>query len=587
MTTPKTDEEKAKWAEKMLTSLSELREPFEGEVDNIITYVVHGRRRIRDKKRQKGKRTGVETYSSTALEALNILVDGLCGYTMSRSFRWFSYMIPARMNFGRASRLRGWAGKRLDEFPDVRDWLSDFEEVMYSAFLKSNVYDKVGDVVRDAASIGTVSPILEEELAEERFVLQVPHFRECFLAENRFGVVDTCYRVYDLSLRQLKDKFGQEKMVSVWPDFTHRIERNPFEEVEVLHAIYPRKDFFPGRLDRAALPIASCWFLRAPSKMLEESGYPESPSFSWRWRKNNDELFGRSPIWDAMVEVMMGNQQGRTNLVGAHKMAEPPMAGLEDLRGKVQKGASGWTSLSSMDDMPKPLFQGLQIPFSVEMQDRVDKKIRGHLQTDFFMLLSQAALQKVELTATQVLEMSGEKAAVLAARVGQMESEFMNPLHSRAVSIEWRARRIPFPPQVLLDLWDGKWDIEYLGPFSQIQKRLYKTKGIRAGIEALGMLAQAFPEVRYVIDPMKTARDLLESVGFPVKDLRSEELVAELIEQENQAQGMVEQGPVLAKLMKAIPGLGKGIDKGSMLQKLLARGEEGGEVEDEQEMVAQ
>ena len=88
-------------------------------------------------------------------------------------------------------------------------------------------------------------------------------------------------------------------------------------------------------------------------------------SFSWRWRKNGDEIFGRSPIWDAFVEVMTGQQQGRTNLITGQKMAEPPMVGMANLRNAVGRGPNGWTTVGDMADAPKPLQEGIQLPFSI------------------------------------------------------------------------------------------------------------------------------------------------------------------------------------------------------------------------------
>ncbi len=574
-------------AKKALVALREVRRDFEPEIDNIITYVTHGRRLITEKGRNKGKRTGQSVYDSTALSALNTSVDGLAGLTISRALRWFSYTLPLKVKFSRASIIRGMSGKRLDEFPEVRVWLDDFEEVMYGAFRKSNLYSVADMVIRDALSIGTVSPLLEEDLENERFVLQVPHFRECYLAENMFGMVDTNYRVYDLSLRALKDKFGEERMLEIHPQFKSKYEKNPFQEMEVLHCVFPRKDYVSGRLDKQGLPVVSRWFLNAgtgvginigvPSKLIEESGYPEMPSFSWRWRKNGDETYGRSPIWDAMVEILTAQQEGRTNLIAGHKMADPPMVGLKDLRNKVRKEAGGWTSVGGMDEAPKPLNDGVgvKLPFTVEMQNRLDEKIRGHLQTDFFMLLTRAMLEKVELTATQVFEMSGEKSVVLASRVGPMEDEFMNPLHDRAVAIEARARRLPVPPDIVLDLWDGSYDVEYLGPFSQIQKRLYKNKGIRAGLEALGFAGAIFPEAKFVADPIGTTMALMESAGFPAKYFRNLEQIEELIQGAAQAEQIGQQGPAIAQLLKAIPGLGKQIAEGSPLKALEEGGEDG------------
>ena len=574
MEIPRTDDEKAKDAERRLSALEKIRQPFEAEVDNIITFVTHGMRKITEKDGGKGKRTGGEVYDSTALDALNILVDGLCGYTISRSFRWFAYTLPQRMMFPRTSRMRSWNGKALGDYPDVKEWLADYEEAMYSAFQRSNLYDVVPTIVRAAAGLGTSTPILEEDIAGGRGVFQTPHFRECYLAENRFGAVDTCFRVYKLSHRQMKDKWGLEKLKAIWPDFESKLERLPYEEAEVLHAIHPRSDYSPERIDKKSLPVASDWFLRSPSKLIEESGYKEAPFFSWRWRKNDDETYGRGPVWDAMVDIMTGQQQGRTNLIAGHKMAEPAMVGQEDLRGKVNSGPAGWTWVSNMENMPRPLMEKIQLPYSVEAQARTDEKIRRHLQTDFFIMLSQAAMNKVELTATQVMEMGGEKAAILSTRIGAAETELMVPVHERLSAIEDRAGRLPPPPEILLSLGVTGTEIEFLGPFSQLQRRVFKSKGIKAGLEALGtLLLPIYPEAKHIIDPIKTGKDLLESYGFPAKDFRPQEEIDSALEQEGQAAMLTQQGPEIAKLLKAIPGLGKTVDEKSPLAGLLQEGE--------------
>lgn len=471
--------------------------------------------------------------------------------------------------------MRSWNGKRLDEYPEIKEWLADYEEAMYSAFLRSNLYSAISGIVRAAASIGTVTPILEEDVAGGRAVFHVPHFRECYLAENRFGVVDTCYRVYNLSFRQMADKWGVEKLQGIWPGFKEKLEKNPYAETEILHAMQPRKDFAPYRVDKAGLPYASNWFLRSPLKLLEESGYREQPCFSWRWRKNDDEVYGRSPVWDAMVEVMTGQQQGRTNLIGGQKMVEPPMVGQEDLRGKVNSGPSGWTWVSDVSrQMPQTLQEKIQLPYGVDAQERTDEKIHRHLQTNFFMMLSQAAMNKVDLTATQVMEMSGEKAAVIATRVGNAETEILTPVHERTSAMEDRAGRLPPPPEILLALGITGTEIEYLGPFSQLQKRLFKSKGIRAGLEALGtLILPLYPQALHVVDPIKTTRDLLESQGFPVKNFRPAEEVDKALEEESKAAQLTQQGPEIAKLLKAIPGLGKKMDEESPLAGILKEGE--------------
>jgi hypothetical protein len=550
----RTDEERAKDCEKTLRNLISVRQPYEPLVEDVLKFVNHSRRGLRDTDANRGKRTGTDVYDGTALSALNLLVDGMCGYSVSQNFHWFDYTLPGTLNFPRYSGMRAWSGKRMDEYPEVKQWLDDCEEVIYSAFLSGNFYDVMPEIVREAASIGTVTVFTEEDTPRGRTIYTVPHFRECYVAENKDGFVDTIYRVYPVSLRNLASKFGNERMKKVDPAFDTNYKNNPYQEKEIIHAIYPRSDYDPNLLNAVNKPWASMWMLRSPQKVLflGESGFDNKPAMTWRWRKNSDEIYGRGCGSDAIVATMTANQQGNTNLVAGQKMAEPPMMAPQDLRGMINSGPGGWTwMLNTEKNFPRPMVTGIQLPFAIEQQERSDKAIREFFSVEFFLLLSQAAFNKVQLTATQVIEMSGEKAAVLGTRIGRMQSELLNPTHDRQFEIERRAGRIPTPPQIIMDL-GGTIRVEYLGPLAQAQKKMFRSQTIRAGIQMIGEMSNIYPQVAFVIDPVKTAKDLLETQGFPVKDFRSDDEIKAIMEEMKQRQE-------LEKTIEAIPSVSKGI----------------------------
>lgn len=572
----RSDDDKAKDVEKLLKSLELIRLPYESMINQILTFVNHSRRKIRiGKDSQKGQKTGIEVFDGSALQALNLLSDGLAGYSISRSFRWFEYTLPGKFNFPRTSGMRAWSGKRMDEYPEVKEWLESDEEVMYAAFLRSNLYDVAPSMISDAASVGTVSPIIEEDVGSGRIIFTIPHFREIFIAEDSFGEVDTRYRIYKLTLKQMVEKFGSDKMVEVKPDFKDKYKENPYSEMEVVHAMAPRLDFDAEKLNGKNKPFYSTWILRDPTKLLMESGVSDGP-VCWRWRKNNDELFGRSPAWDAYIDIMTSQQQGKTNLIAGHKMVEPPMVAPADLRGLVQSGPAGWTWIEgkvTRDNMPLPLNERIELPFGQEQQDRTDAKIREHFHVDFFLMMSSLAAQNRQpVTATQVIEMSGEKAAVLGPRIGRLESEAMNPIHDRMWQIEKRAGRLPDPPQILLDSVGANIEIDYMGPLSQTQKRLFKSQGIRGGLESMAGLIAIHPDTVHVIEPYETAKDLLESTGFPSKDLRSKEEFNKVVGVEKERQATQEAIAAGTEIAGAVPAAGKAPEEGSPLSEMMEEG---------------
>lgn len=577
MADTRTDEQKAKDVSDTLGYLAKVRIDFEAQIDNIIEFVNHSRRKITDKDAQKGQKTGLQVFDGTAIAAANICTDGMVGNLCSRNQRWFRFSLPGKLNFPKWSGMRAWSGKRMDEYPDVRLWLQNCEEVQYSALTRSNFYDVVSEFVRDGVTIGTSHLLSEENLKAGRIMFVVPHFRECFIAEDQFGRVDTNYRVYRMTLRQLADKFTQERMEAVDPTFRQSYDDNPHAEREIIHAIYPRKDQDPGREDGRAKPIASLWVLREPLKLIDEGGYNWMPSTTWRWRKNNDEWYGRSPAWDAYVEIMKANQQGRSNLIAGHKMVEPPMVGTSDQRGKVNNAPGAWTWIDANADIaakaPRPLMTGIQLPYGIDSQERTQRVIEQHFAVPFFMALTSAAADKVELTATQVVEMMGEKAVILVTRVGMLEAEGLNPIHDRVFEIEARAGRMPEPPEILREYAGGPVEIQYLGPLAQAQMRLSKVRSIQSGVSLVAQMAQVSPAAAMMVETkvnwMKTVDAVFEATGFPEDCLNSDDEANKLLAARAEEQKKQQQIDALPNIAKAVRAGVSAPEQGSPMQKIM------------------
>src|SRR5512139_561672 len=575
MADTRTDKQKAEDVIKYLKVLSDIRSLFEPMMDEIVTYVNWSRRKITDKGTIKGQKTGIEVYSSGALLAKNLLVDGMMGIVCPRNMRWAAYTLPGKWNFPRSSGMRAWTGKRMDSYPQVRQWLQDSEEVAYAAFNRSNFYDVMPEFISDGATVGTATQWIEEDVSEARTVFTVPHYRENYIAVNQWGRVDTNYREYSLTLRQLVDKFGMEKMTSIDRSFAEDYKHNMHDEREVIHAVYPRKDYNPDAIDSKSKPWASLWVYTKGTELLDELGYDCQPFVTWRWRANNDEWYGRSPSWDAFVEIVKKNQQGRTNLIAAHKMAEPPLVAPADLRGAVQTGPRGFTYIDAPRGTdirlraPFPLHTGLAqtLPYSVEMEQATDEIIGRHFHTQFFMMLNQIAMQqKVEITATQVIEMLGEQAAILGTRVGMLYSEGLNPINERVFEIEARAGRMPYPPQILWDANVDKPIIEYLGPLAQAQIRLSKVRSITGAVQLAGQMAQVLgPFATDKINPDATMDEIFSATGFPASCLNDDITVARIRELRNQQQDMLQQAEIMHKIGKAASSAAKGAQKDSPL----------------------
>ena len=590
----RTEDEKAKDCTKYLLILAQQRIYWEPMIDNIIRLVNHGRRGVWDKDLWPGQQTGMDIFADTAMLAASQLVDGMVGNIVPRNLAWFALDIPGKLNFPRSSGMRAWNGQRVDSYPQVQKWLQESQESMYSAFNRSNFYDITPEFIRDGATCGTSHLVIEEDIPRAAINFVVPHFRECFIAENQYGQVDTNYRVYKMTLRQISQKFGYEKMCKLEPNFANDYKGNMHSEREVLHAVYPREDYQPWRIDSKGKKWESVWVYRKGGKILTisgsvaalageeqqvaaEGGYDTRPIITWRWRKNDDEIYGRGPAHDAWVSIALDNQMGRTNLVTAQRAAEPPLVAYSDLRNSIQRGPNGITYMEgNRGDIrlraPQELHTGVQsLPFSVEFQDRIKATINSYFHTDVFMMMSQLSKQgnQSRMVIDQVQELQGEKAAILGTRVGNLQSEAFNPLIERVYSIEAAAGRIPEPPDILMETRHNGVQVQYLGPLSQAQTRLNKVRAIQSGLQLVTSIAQINPTSVDMVDYDQAAKEALEAVSFPVTCLRDPKQVIAIRQQRNQIQSQERMSDTVPKMAKAAVSLSRAPESGSILKELM------------------
>jgi hypothetical protein len=402
-------------------------------------------------------------------------------------------------------------------------------------------------------------------------------------------------------LRQLSQKFGWDEMKKVEENFERDYKSNMYAERDVLHAIYPREDYHPWRIDAKGKRWASQWVYCRGGKILvsglkgkpeladskrivsKESGYDSMPSIVWRWRKNSDEVYGRGPAHDAFVSIAKINQMARTNLKTAQRAAEPPLAAYSDQRGAIQRDANGITYLESNRGdlrarMPQQLFTGVQnLPFNLEFQDRVAGVINEHFHTDVFMLMSQLASagKSERMVIEQVMELQGEKAAILGTRVGNLQSEAFDPIILRVYAIEAEAGRIPVPPAILTESVHGPVEVQYLGPLAQAQTRLTTVRSIQSFLQLTGQVAQFDPTVAHAINAPQILRILRDAVNAPVDIVYDEKTFDQIIQQLNQKAQQEQTAEVVPKMAKAAAALSKAPESGSILKQLMG-GEDAG-----------
>jgi len=497
--------------------------------------------------KDKGKRSSKQRYDGTPTEALQLLADGLMGYLVSPSLQWFRLKIPQ---------------EKLNNMPDVKEWLQAVERQLYSEFARSNFYEEMHAYFLDGGSTGTATIYQEEDIAGGKIVFSTRHPREIYIAENRYGFVDTVHRKYDLSIREIVQQFGEDSL----NDTQKRMYKDkPDEEYELLHAVFPNTDRIYGDLSSKNKPFSSFYmFSKTGDELLRQSGYDENPYAVWRWRKNSTEVYGRSPAHDALVDIQALNQVRRDLLHAGNISVNPPVNIPAEQKFRVKLTPAGQNFFKDAGRVISPVFTGINYPIGKEELADFRQIIKKHFRVEFFLMLAEA---QRTMTATEVVERQGEKAAVLGATIGRLNTECMNPIIDRSFRIAMNAGRLPPPPDALAE-YGGDVEIDYLGPLAQAQKRLFKTQGVMRSLEAIGGVAQMMPSVLDNIDQDEVARLIMDSFGMPAKAVKDQSEVDKIRQARQEAAAQEKKMAQMAEMAKAVPNLQKATEEGSPLEKL-------------------
>lgn len=498
-----------------------------------------------------------DRYTSRPAHFMNTLVSGLLGYTISPNITWL------KLSLEQMEWLR---------YAGVKDWLEQAEKAFYSAVNRSNLYSEAPGFLRDAATYGHGVMLIDEDLNEQRIRYSTRPTPEIYLDVNEFDEVDTVYRNFSMTVRNMVSFFGEENChKEVREKFKERDRKN--DTINVLHAVYPRKDADPQRKDIKAAPWASMYIDLDNKHLIEESGYWENPYATFPWERIPGVAYGDSPSQQALCDILLLNRAEEARLKVAQLSAEPPMNVSSKMRGNESVVPGGFNYYEKPDEIMTPINTGANFPITINVTQDIEGRIRDWFHVDFFLMLQSQDRQK---TATEVVELQGEKAAVLSSLIVNLNNALAS-LVRRTFNILYRQGKIPKPPAVLQGT-GAQIKIDFVGPLAQAQKKYHQAGGVSQSLALVGPVLQLFPETRDYINGDRLAVEILDANGFPQGALREEEEVKGIrdaraqIAQEQQQQAMamqqqqgimqnfnklnepVKQGSALAEVGKQLAG---------------------------------
>lgn len=370
------------------------------------------------------------------------------------------------------------------------------------------------------------------------------HLGELFFAANHQGIVDKVYRRFKLTIRQIAQKWGKDKL----PDqLKSKLDSKPEDEVFVLHIVKPREDYEPGRLDNKGKPFMSCYVLKDQKVLMEEDGYYSFPYATGRNLTAPGELYGRSPAMNVLPAINVLNEQKKTLLKQGHRAVDPVLLAHDDGildSFSLKPGAINFGGVSADG---RPLIHALPVGNLAVGKENMDDE-RMAINDAFLVTLFQILVETPQMTATEVLERAREKGALLSPTMGRFQSESIGPMIIREFDLLSQQGLIPPPPPILQEA-KGEYKVEYDAPLNRAM-RSEEAAGIMRSVQFAAEIA-ANTQDPSLLDPFNFD-EIIPAVadinGAPVRFLRSAEEIAALRENRNQQQAA-------AQMTQALPGM--------------------------------
>ncbi len=481
--------------------------------EDIAYYVMPRKRGVQDKI-EPGDKLPHDLFDDTAIQSNIILAAGLSGYMTNASQRWFE--LATRDN-------------KLMDAEGVRKFFGETQDIMFSALANSNFYQQIHETYLDLGSLGTANLYEEsDEIEDIRFSARHP--KEICAIENKRGVVDMVFRLFEFTAKQAVEEFGENE---VSDSINEAIKKQDYgKKFEFIHHVAPRPVRDVAKDDNKNLPFASYWVEKAAVKEVKEGGYHEFPFFVPRFYKNTGEVYGYAPSHVAYSDIRSLNKMLEIYTKGAEIAVYPPwlmesdsMSGTLDLRAAsinyqkqpLKQGAA-----------VQPMISGMSQQIAIDYINRTEKNIKDCFFTDLFLMLTQNA----NMTATEVIQRTQEKMLMLGPVLGRLQNELLNPIIFRTFSILLRRGKLPAIPKALEN---ADMDIVYVSPLAKAQ-RAVQAQDMQTFLSVIGGMAEMMPTVLDNVDSDEVVRKFSTIYSVDTDILRDKKEVEGLRQQRAQQQ---------------------------------------------------
>ncbi len=472
----------------------------------------------------RGDKRNTTIIDPTAVEASRILSSGMMSGITSPARKWFRLATP---------------DPDMMNYSPVKIWLETVEERMNEVFNRSNIYQSLPQLYADIGTFATGAMAVLEDSA--RIIRTVPFPTGSFyIANNPDLTVDTTFREFSMTVRQIVMEFGFEHVSSQVKSLWESAQYNQW--LPVIHAVYPNLNHTNGQMSAKNKRFKSVYFEMGGDNetILRESDFDEFPIMSPRWEVNGEDVYGSScPGMIALgsAKALQLLQKRKAQMID--KITNPPVnvpATLKNQRVSLIPGGINYVSMATPDQMIKPVFQ-INPDINSLIQDIADTRTRieSAYFVDLFRMMQTINTRSMPVEA--VVEMREEKLLMLGPVLQRLDSELLDKLINRTFSIMARNALLPIPPE---ELQGTQLKVEYISVMAQAQKAI-GVSSIERFVGFVGGLAQMKPEALDKLNTDEMIDAYAGAIGVSPTMVSSNDQVAAIRQQRAEQQAQMQQ----------------------------------------------
>ncbi len=505
--------------DKRLTRLKTERDNWLPEWRDLSDHIMPRAGRFNTSDVNKGQRRDKKIINPRATFAARTLAAGMHSGMTSPASPWFKLGTP---------------DPGLMQYGPVKEWLYAVEKAMREVMARSNLYNVLPTIYGEEGVFGTAAMAA---LPDERDTVRFYPFTigSYMIANSDRQQVDTLYREFKMTARQMEQQFGKAALSSTTQTL---LSTNSEAWVEVCHATEPNENREPGRKDNTNMSYQSVYWEKGgdSDKLLRQSGFQEFPVMAPRWDVNGEDVYGTGPGSQCIGSTRALQLMERRKAELVEKGVRPPMGAPASLQ--VQKASILPGSITYLDDMQ----QGAKFAPLWDVNPAWLGQLRGEIaaeeqiaDTAFFVDLFLMMRQNDDLLDPCVDQ-------VFHLMVEQSIPRWMGLLPGNPL--------LPPPPKEMggLDL-----RIEYTSILAQAQ-RAVEGSAIERAIGFAGTVAniKQDPSSLDLLDTDNALREYFKVTAVPPALIRSDDAVQAIREQRAQAQ---QQAQMEQQLGSAIEGV--------------------------------